>query len=84
MRYLNQNLDQPSILVTASTGKAATGINGITLHSAFHLPLKSGLKSHEYKKPSDETFHMLRNKYQYMKVFIIVEISMIKEKLLGI
>ena len=62
LRYPNQNLHQPSVLVAASTGKAATGINGITLHSAFHLPVKSGLKSHEYKKPSDETLHMLRNK----------------------
>ena len=66
LRYPNQNPDQPSVLVTASTGKAATGINGITLHSAFHLPVKSGLKSYEYKKPSDETLHMLRNTYQYL------------------
>ena len=45
LRYPNQNLDQPPVLVTASTGKAGTGINDITLHSAFHLPFKSGLKS---------------------------------------
>ena len=77
LRYPNQNPDQPSVFVTSSTGKAATGINGITLHSAFHLPVKSGLKSHEYKKPSDETLHMLRNKYQYLKVLITDEISMI-------
>ena len=83
LRYPNQNLDQPSVLVTASTGKAATGINGITLHSAFHLPVKSGLKSHEYKKPSDETLHMLRNKYQYLKVLIIDEISMIGRETFG-
>ena len=38
LRYPNQNLDQLSALVTASTGKAATGVNGIALHSAFHLP----------------------------------------------
>ena len=68
LRYPNQNLDQPSVLVTASTGKAATGINGITLNSAFHLPVKSGLKSYKYKKPNDETLHMLRNKYQSLKV----------------
>ena len=67
LRYPNQNLDEPSVLVIASTGKAATGINDITLYSAFHLPVKSGLKSYEYKKPSDETLHMLRNKYQYLK-----------------
>ena len=74
LRYPNQNLDQPSVLVTASTGKAATVINGITSHSAFHLPVKSGLTSYEYKKSSDETLHMLRKKYQYLKVLIIDEI----------
>ena len=83
LRYPNQNLDQPSVLVTASAGKAATGINGITLHSAFHLPVKSGLESYEYKKPSDETLRMLRNKYQYLKVLIIDEISIIGRETFG-
>ena len=83
LRYSNQNLDHPSVLVTASTGKAATGINGITLHSAFHLPVKSGLKFYEYKKPSDETLHMFRNNYQYLKVLIIDEISMIGRETFG-
>ena len=45
LRYLSQNLDHPLVLVTASPGKTATGFNGITLHSAFHVPAKSGLKS---------------------------------------
>ena len=76
LRYPSQNLDQPSVPVTASTGKAATGISGITLHSAFNLPVKSGLKSYEYKKPSDETLLMLRSKYLYLKVLIIAEVSM--------
>ena len=83
LRYPNQYLDQPSVLVTASTGKAATGINDITLHSAFHLPVKSGLKSYEYKKSSDETLHILRNKCQYLKVLIIDEISMIGRETFG-
>ena len=83
LRYPSQNLDQPSVLVTASTGKAATDISGITLHSAFHLPVKSGLKSYEYKKPSDETLHKLRNKYQYLTVLIIDEISMIGRDTFG-
>ena len=69
--YHSQNLGQPSVLVTTSTGKAATAVSGITLQSAFHLPVKSGLKSYEYQKPNDETLHMLRNKYQYLKVLII-------------
>ena len=84
LRYPNQNPDQPSVLVAASTDKAATGINCISLHSAFHLPVKSGLKSHKYKKkPSDETLHMLRNKYQDLKVLIIDEISMIGRETFG-
>ena len=83
LRYPNQNLDQPSIFVTASTGKAGTGINGITLHSAFHLSVKSGLKSFEYKKPSDETLRMLRSKYQHLKVLIIDEISVIRRETFG-
>ena len=33
----NWILDQPSVLVTASTGKATTGINGITLRSEISL-----------------------------------------------
>ena len=77
LRYPNQNLDQPSVLATESTGKAATGINGITLHSAFHHHVKSGFKSYEYRQPSNKTLHMLRNKYQYLKVLIIDEISVI-------
>ena len=54
-RYTNQNLDQPSVLGTASTGEAATGVNGITLHSAFYVSVKAGLKPSKYKRTSDET-----------------------------
>ena len=36
-----QNMDQnPSVVVTASTGKAALHIDGTTLHSAFALPVR--------------------------------------------
>ena len=69
--------------MTASTGKNATDINGITLHFAFHLPVKSGLESYRYKKPSDETRHLLRIKYQYLKVLIIGEMSMVGRETYG-
>ena len=40
LKYPGQNFDQqPSVKVTASTGKAATNINGSTLHNAFNLPI---------------------------------------------
>ena len=81
--YPNQNHDQPSVLVTASIRKIATYINGITLHSVFHLSVKSRLTSNEYKKPSDKIFHMFRDKYQSLKVLIIDEISMIGKETFG-
>ena len=77
LRYPSKNFDNPSVLVTASTGNAATNASGITLHSAFNLPIKSVLKSCGYQKPSDKTLNKLRNKYMYLKVLIIDEISMI-------
>ena len=69
--------------MTASTGKATTDINGITLLSAFHLLVKSGLKAFEYKKPIDETLYMVKIKYQYLKVLIIDEISIIGRETFG-
>ena len=62
LTHPGQSLDEPPILVTASTGTAATGIKGITLHSAFHLPIKTGNKLFEYRKPRDEVLHeMIKN-----------------------
>ena len=75
LRYPSQNLDNPSVLVTAPTS-----VNGIPLHSAFNLPVKSGLISCGYHKPSDKTLHKLRNKYQYLIVLITDEISMIERE----
>ena len=47
----------------------------MVLHCILHVKLE--LKSCEYKKPNDETLHVLRNKYEYLKVLIIDEISVI-------
>ena len=69
--------------MTVSTGKAAKGINGITLHSAFHLHVKSGLESYRYKNPNAENLQMLRNKYQYLKVLIKDKISVIGRETFG-
>ena len=75
LRYTGQNIEeQPSVIVTASTGKAASNIGGTTLHSAFKLPLgdKWGGKS----KPSHSVLAKLRNQYRYLMVILIDEISM--------
>ena len=43
--FPGQNSDEePSIAVTASTGKAACNINGTTVHTAFQLPLYGQIK----------------------------------------
>ena len=67
LRCLSQSLDNPS---STSTGKAATNVNSIALYSAFDHPVKSGLKLGGYWKPSDQSLHKLRNKYQHLKVLI--------------
>ena len=41
LKFHLQDFDnQPSVAVTASTGKAACDLDGTTLHSAFSLPIK--------------------------------------------
>ena len=71
LRYPPQSSNQPSILVTTSTGKAAVHINGITLHSAFKLPINRDVN------PKDVTLHELRLRYRFLKVLLIDQIPMI-------
>ena len=80
LRYPTHNLERVPVLVISSSGKAATGLNDIILHSAFQLPVHSRLNSYRYKNPSGKIFHVFSNKYQYLKVLIIDEISMIGKK----
>ena len=71
-----QNMDEhPAVVVTASTGKAATYIDGTTLHSAFALPVREGLFSNT--KLSREKKDHFQRKYNNMEVLVIDEISMI-------
>lgn len=69
LRTPAHNPDLPTVLLTASMGKAAININGTTLHSAFHLPVKE--KS--TKKPSTETLNKLRSNYTNFKLIIADE-----------
>ena len=66
--------------MTTCTEKASSGVNGIALHFVFDPPVKWGSKSYGCKKPGDETLHVLKNKYQHLKVLIIDAISMIQRK----
>ena len=78
LRKPGQNMDEhPAIVVTASTGKAATYIDGTTLHSAFALPVREGLFFNT--RLSRENKDRFQNKYNNMEVLVIDEISMISK-----
>ena len=70
-KYTGQSLDQPSIMLTASTGKAATNINGLTVHKVFNLVIDNA------RTISRQTWSALQLKYSYLKMIILDEISMI-------
>ena len=74
LKFPKQELDQPSIMLTASTGKAAAHINGVTLHSAFNI---FGRSSKDKSSISNRTLSFLQRKYKYLKIIVVDEISMI-------
>ena len=75
-----QNMDEhPSVVVTASTGRAAVNIDGTTLHSAFSLPVRDNGSFANLKLGRDKKDHFQR-KYVNFKALIIDEISMIDKQ----
>ncbi|XP_078619175.1 uncharacterized protein LOC144886422 [Branchiostoma floridae x Branchiostoma japonicum] len=78
-RYFDPN-DLPVIL-TAYTGTAAFGINGMTLHSAFSL--SCGLKKNkDYQPLSSDKLNTLRSRLGKLKLLIVDEVSMVGADLL--
>ncbi len=76
LRKPGHNVDCPTVLLCASTGKAASNINGTTLHSAFGLPVKEKGKKVEYKKPSAQRTNTMRAMFVNLEIIIADEISM--------
>jgi len=74
------DLSLPPVLITAPTGKAVYGIRGLTLHSAFKLPLNqfAGL----LPKLSSDISNTLCCQFANIKLLIIDEISMVGIKTL--
>ena len=60
LRYPNQNLSSTICCCECVLEKLLHV--SMLLHCILHFSVKSALKSLEYKNPSDETLHMLRNK----------------------
>lgn len=71
--YLKEN--NRSVAVTASTGIAATHMNGTTLHSWSGLGIKETLTKNDIKKLMKKPY--LRKHYKNTKILIIDEVSML-------
>jgi ATP-dependent exoDNAse (exonuclease V) alpha subunit len=71
--YLKGN--NKAVAVTASTGVAATHMNGITLHSWSGLGIKESLTKNDIKKLMKKSY--LKKHYKNTKILIIDEMSML-------
>ena len=71
--YLKKN--HKKVAVTASTGIAATHMNGVTIHSWSGLGIKDELTEQDLKKLLKRSY--LRKKFKDTNVLIIDEISML-------
>ena len=72
LKFHLQDFDnQPSVAVTASTGKAACDLNGTTLHSAFSIPLKGRKQLQE-----GPTLNSKRKEHCFLNMLFTDEISM--------
>ena len=80
LRKAGHHPNRPRVLLTAFTGKAASLIDGTTLHSAFKLG-KFG-KIYEYKPLSDKPLAELRENLADLKLIIIDEVSLVSADML--
>ena len=84
-RFYNCSIDNDPddiyILTVAFTGKAAFLIDGITIHSAFHILPNQSMK--KMIPLASEKLNTLRTKYKNLKVLIIDEISMVGNDMLN-
>ncbi|XP_062572139.1 uncharacterized protein LOC134234095 [Saccostrea cucullata] len=80
LRPVTETSDEITVLTAAPTGTAAFNVFGMTLHSAFLLPVMKGFST--YKPLSQEKLNTLRCKLSSLKVIIIDEISMVSADML--
>ena len=81
LKFPGQSPDQPSILLTASTGPAASRISGQTLHKALNLNTY-GIGSGERKKKKGQDLGDKAYAMKFLKIIVIDEISMVGERTL--
>ncbi len=73
IKYLKDN--DVDVAVTASTGVAATHMNGMTIHSWSGLGIRDELSDQDMDEMEEK--HYLWNRFQNVKVLIIDEVSML-------
>lgn len=73
--------DELPVLLTAFTGTAAFGIEGMTLHSSLGFSCSPKSKK-EYQPASSEKLNTLRSRLGKLKLLIIDEVSMVRADLL--
>ena len=76
-----QDVDSPSVLITAFCGTAASNVDGQTLHSSFGFSF-GNQKSEEHQSLGDKTRDFRRTALRYLKLVIIDEVSMVKADML--
>ena len=77
LRKSGDSPNHPRVLVCAPTGKAASLIGGITLHSCFDF--KFGL---EHRALSDKSLAKFRENFKHLKLLIIDEVSLLGSDML--
>ena len=66
------------VLVTASTRKAATGVNGTKVHFAFNLPICKLGKKFCYRKLLAEELHKKCHLYKYLNSLMLDEVLVLQ------
>lgn len=69
--------DHPYVVKVAPTGKAASLIGGLTLHSAFNFSF-----GNEFSSLSDSTREAMRSTLSELTILIVDEMSMLKSDML--
>ena len=82
LRDKDSNPRKPRVLLLAQTGKAASLIGGITIHSAFKLNFTTGKASDNYRSLNDHDLAEFRHNLSELKLVIIDEISLVSVDML--
>ena len=80
LKHHVQKLENPTIIVAASTDKSASHINVLMLYSVFHLHVNENNDCNaKFCPPYKEVIQRLWNKYWYLKINVHDEVSMTQE-----